>query len=186
MHSCIKTFGLVFVLTVIIIPIIGVSPAFSLDTAKIDRAVDAALKDLYAKSPAAVEVSKVAKGILVFPKVYKAGLLVGGEFGNGALRVADYTDGYYNTTAASYGLQIGAQAFGYALFFVTDDALNYLKKSDGWEIGVGPSVVIVDAGVGRTLSSTTLKESIYAFIFDQKGLMAGIGIRGAKITRLNP
>jgi lipid-binding SYLF domain-containing protein len=96
------------------------------------------------------------------------------------------TVGYYNTVAASYGLQAGIQKFGYALFFMSDSALQYLDKSDGWEIGVGPSIVIVDAGVAKTLSTTTARKEIYAFIFSQKGLMAGLGLQGSKITRINP
>jgi lipid-binding SYLF domain-containing protein len=153
---------------------------------KIDREVDSALLSLYASSPAAKELSKVAKGILVFPDVVKAGLIVGGQYGTGALRVQEKTVGYYNTVSASYGLQAGAQKFGYALFFITQSGLDYLTKSKGWEIGVGPSVVVVDEGIARSLSTTTAKEDIYAFFFDQKGLMAGLGLQGSKITKITP
>jgi len=96
------------------------------------------------------------------------------------------TVGYYNTVAASYGLQIGAQTFGYALFFMTDKDLDYLKSSSGWEIGVGPSIVVVDTGVAKSLSTTTARDNVYAFFFDQKGLMAGLGLQGSKITKVNP
>ena len=154
--------------------------------AEIDRDVDVAIDKLYASSDAAKELSKVAKGILVFPNVIKGGLIVGGQYGVGALRVGGKTAGYYNTAAASYGLQAGAQSFGYAMFFMTDDALEYLKKSSGWEIGVGPSVVVVDDGLARSLTSTTAKDDIYAFFFSQKGLMAGLGIQGSKITEIHP
>ena len=88
--------------------------------------------------------------------------------------------------AASYGLQAGAQAFGYALFFINDSAIDYLKNSKGWEIGVGPSITVVDAGAARSLTTTTAKSDIYAFFFDQKGLMAGLGLQGSKITQINP
>jgi lipid-binding SYLF domain-containing protein len=88
--------------------------------------------------------------------------------------------------AASYGLQAGVQAFGYALFLMNDKALEYLDKSDGWEIGVGPSIVIVDQGKAKTMTSTTLRDDVYAFIFSQKGLMAGAGIQGSKITKTSP
>jgi lipid-binding SYLF domain-containing protein len=94
--------------------------------------------------------------------------------------------GYYNTTAVSYGLQAGAQSFGYVLRFMSDDSLKYLDKSDGWEIGVGPTLTVVDAGFAKSLSTTTLKEDIYAFFFDQKGLMAGLSLQGSKITRITP
>lgn len=154
--------------------------------AEINRDVDSALKKLYASTPSAKELSKVAKGILVFPDVIKAGLVVGGQYGVGALRVKDDTVGYYNTVAASYGLQAGAQSFGYVLFFMTEAALDYLKKSSGWEIGVGPSIVVVDEGLASSLTTTTAKDSIYAFFFDQKGLMAGLGLQGSKITQTEP
>ena len=87
--------------------------------------------------------------------------------------------------AASYGLQVGVQKFGYALFLMNDKALTYLDKSDGWEIGVGPSIV-VDQGKAKTMTSTTLRDDVYAFIFSQKGLMAGLGIQGSKITKTSP
>jgi lipid-binding SYLF domain-containing protein len=164
----------------------GPFPALADTAAEIDGDVDAALQKLYASTPAAKEISKVAKGVLVFPDVIKAGLVVGGQYGVGALRKEGKKVGYYNTVAASYGLQAGAQSFGYALFFMTDSALEYLKQSSGWEIGVGPSVVIVDAGMARSLTTTTAKDAVYAFFFDQKGLMAGLGLQGSKITRITP
>lgn len=154
--------------------------------ADIDRDVDSAIQKLYTSSPAAKELSKGAKGILVFPSVVKGGLIIGGQYGKGALRVDAKTVGYYSTAAASYGLQAGAQTFGYAMFFMTDGALDYLKKSSGWEIGVGPSIVVVDAGLARSLTTTTAKEDIYVFFFGQKGLMAGLGIQGSKITQIHP
>ncbi len=161
-------------------------PAIADKAAEIDRDVDSALLKLYANTPAAKELSKVAKGILVFPDVVKAGLMVGGQYGTGALREGGKTVGYYNTVAASFGLQAGAQKFGYAMFFMTQSALDYLKKSEGWEIGVGPSVVIVDAGLAGSMTTTTAKSAIYAFIFSQKGLMAGLGLQGSKITKTTP
>jgi len=161
-------------------------PAFASKAAQIDREVDAALQKLYSDVPAAKELAKVAKGILVFPSVIKAGFIFAGQYGDGALRKEDKTVGYYRTLAASYGLQAGAQSFGYAMFFIKESALKYLNSSKGWEIGVGPSIVVVDQGFARSLTTTTAKEDIYIFFFGQKGLMAGIGIQGAKITRINP
>ena len=153
--------------------------------AKIDSNVDAGLQNLYATTPAAKELSKVAKGILVFPEILKGGLVVGGEYGVGALREEGKTQGYYKTVTASYGLQFGVQKFGYALFFMTDSAVEHIKKSSNWEVGVGPSIVVVDAGVARTLTTETAKSDVYAFTFGQAGLMAGLGLQGTKITRLN-
>ncbi|MGZ8159717.1 MAG: lipid-binding SYLF domain-containing protein [Methylobacter sp.] len=154
---------------------------------EIDRQVNEALRDLYASTPAARNLASRAKGILVFPNIVKAGFLFGGQYGRGgALLKKGRTAGYYNSVAASYGLQAGVQSFGYALFFMNDAALSYLDKSEGWEIGVGPSIVIVDEGIARSLTTTTAKDNVYAFIFDQKGLMAGLGLQGSKITRIDP
>ena len=173
-------FAMVFAAAILMVP----NSAQAASAAEIDRDVDSALLKLYEKTPAAKELAKVAKGILVFPSIVKGGFIVGGQYGEGALRVNGKTDGYYSTAAASFGLQAGAQTFGYALFFITDKALAYLQSSNGWEIGVGPSIVIVDAGIARSLTTTTAKSDIYAFFFDQKGLMAGMGIQGSKITKV--
>ena len=155
--------------------------------AVIDREVDAALNNLYATTPEARNLATRARGILVFPDIVKAGFIFGGQFGRGgALRINGRTVGYYNSVAASYGLQAGIQSFGYALFLMDDAAINYLDRSGGWEIGVGPSIVLVDAGVAKTLTTTTAKDKVYAFIFNQKGLMAGLGLQGSKITRIYP
>jgi lipid-binding SYLF domain-containing protein len=186
MNNTIRLLGITFVFTLTVLLAIGSCPAFADTAAEIDRDVDSALEKLYATTPSAKELSKVAKGILVFPDVLKAGLIVGAQYGKGALREGNKTIGYYNTVAASYGLQAGAQSFGYALFFMTDAELEYLKKSDGWEIGVGPSIVVVDEGLAGSLTTTTAKESIYAFFFNQKGLMAGLGLQGSKITQITP
>ena len=92
--------------------------------------------------------------------------------------------GYYNTAGASWGMQAGAQQYGYAMFFMTEKALKYLDSSEGFEVGVGPSVVVVDSGMAKNVTSSTLTEEIYAFVFGQKGLMAGMGLQGNKITKL--
>lgn len=160
--------------------------SFAATASEIDREVSVALEKLYSHTPVSVKLAKIAKGILVFPDVIKAGLIVGGQYGEGALLIGGKTAGYFNTAAASYGLQAGAQSFGYAMFLMTDSALRYLKETDGWEVGVGPSVVVIDQGVARDLTTTTAKEDVYTFIFDQKGLMAGLGIQGSKISRINP
>ncbi len=171
---------------VVLFLVLSALPAFAASADEIDREVDAALQQLYRSAPSASSLAKVAKGVLVFPRILKAGLVVGGHYGEGALRQHGHTVGYYRTVAASYGLQIGAQSFGYALFFMTDEALKYLEKSDGWEIGVGPSIVVVDKGMAGSLTTTTAKDAIYAFFFDQKGLMAGLGLQGSKISKIEP
>ena len=152
----------------------------------INRQVDAALAALYAGNPAAVELSRAAKAILVFPSVTKAGFIFGGEFGVGALREGGQTAGYYSVAAASYGLQVGIQNFGYALFLMDDNSLNFLNSQGGWQLGVGPSIVVMDQGMARSLTTATELQGVYAFIFDQQGLMAGMGLQGSKITPYTP
>lgn len=152
----------------------------------INRDADAALAKLYRQFPAAKSLAQKAKAILIFPSVVKGGLVVGGQYGDGALRKNGKTVAYYNTAGVSYGLQAGAQSFGYALFLMTDAAVAYLDKSDGWELGVGPSLVVLDEGMAKSATTTTLREDVYAIIFDQKGLMAGLGLQGSKITRIHP
>lgn len=161
-------------------------PALAASAAELNRNSGKALNTLYAKNPAAKSLGAKAKGVLVFPSITKGGFMVGGQYGEGALREGNRTVGYYSSAAASYGLQAGIQKFGYALFFMTPSALDYLEKSSGWEVGVGPSIVVVDAGVAKSLTTTTAKSDVYAFFFNQKGLMAGLGLQGTKITRIHP
>jgi lipid-binding SYLF domain-containing protein len=166
------------------ITVMDVRPAGATSAAEIDRNVDAALTNLYASVAEAQQLGKQAKGVLVFPSIVKAGFLFGAQYGEGALRHQGRTLGYYNSVAGSYGLQAGIQKFGYALFFMSDPALRYLEQSQGFEIGSGPSVVILDIAKAKALTTTTLQSDIYAFIFDQKGLMAGFGLQGSKISRI--
>jgi len=164
--------------------LISPSPAAAASAAEINRDVKVALEKLYAKSTAARTLGEKANGILVFPGIVKGGFLVGGQFGEGALLKGGKTAGYYNTVQLSYGWQAGIQKYGYALFFMTDSAMKWIDKSDGWEIGVGPSIVVVDVGAAKSFTTTTLQSEIYAFFFDQKGLMGGIGVQGTKITKI--
>jgi len=156
------------------------------NAAEIDQEARSALNRLYQSTPSARSLASRARAILVFPGVVKAGFIGGGQYGKGALLERGRTTGYYNIVAGSYGLQAGVQTFDYAMFFMSNDALNCLNSSDGWEVGVGPSIVVVDAGKAKTLTTTTAKDDVYAFIFGQKGLMAGLGLQGSKITRVNP
>lgn len=164
--------------------LISPNPAVAASAAELNRDIQTALKTLYSKSPSAKIMAEKAKGILVFPSIVKGGFIVGGQYGEGAMLRGGKTVGYYNTIQASYGLQAGLQKYGYALFLMTDSALNYINKSDGWEIGVGPTIVVVDAGAASSATTTSLQSDIYAFFFDQKGLMAGLGLQGTKITRI--
>jgi len=165
---------------------IGSSPHVdAADARALEQDARTALNRLHANTPAARSLSKRAKGILVFPSVVKAGLMIGGQYGEGVLFKGGKAAGFYNTAGASYGLQAGAQSFAYALYFMNDDSLSYLGKSEGLEIGTGPSVVVMDDGMAKQTSTTTLSQDVYAFIFGQSGLMAGLGVQGNKITKIN-
>lgn len=172
------------VLAVVTGVVMNPNPANADSAAEIDKEVKLALENLYATSPKAVALGKKAKGILVFPSIIKAGLIVGGQYDEGELIIDGKVRGYYNTVQVSYGLQIGVQVHGYALFFMTDEALEYLDKSDGWEVGVGPSIVVVDAGAATSTTTTSAKSEIYALFFNQKGFMGALGLQGTKITKI--
>jgi lipid-binding SYLF domain-containing protein len=181
----IRSLMLACVVVTVALPSIAPRPARAATAAELSRDSAAALNKLYARQRSAKILGERAKGILVFPAMVKAGFMFGGQIGEGALRKRGKVAGYYNSVAASYGFQAGVQKFGYALFFMTDAALDQLDATNGFEIGVGPSLVIVDEGMGKSITSNTITSDVYAFIFDQSGLMAGAGIQGSKITRIN-
>jgi lipid-binding SYLF domain-containing protein len=145
---------------------------------------DQALKTLYRTNPIAEQISKKSRGVLVFPNIVKAGLIFGGSYGEGLLKEGPKVVNYYNSVGASWGLQAGAQSYGYVVFLMNTKAVDYINTSEGWEIGVGPTVVVVNEGVAKNLSTSTLKDDAYAFIFDQEGLMAGVSIEGTKISKI--
>jgi len=145
----------------------------------------AALSKLTADVPAAAMLARDAKGILVFPDVVKAGFIVGAWRGEGTLFKMNRASGYYSTTGASYGFQAGVQQYAYALFFMTDSALKYVDATEGFEIGTGPSVVILDEGMARNFTTTMARSDVYGLVFSQKGLMAGMGLQGSKISKIN-
>jgi lipid-binding SYLF domain-containing protein len=179
-----RIIALAFALGAILI--ITTPNARAASAAEMDQKSRAALQDLYAKSPAARRVGHSAVAVLVFPEILKTGFIVGAQHGDGTLLSHGRPIGYYKTVAASYGFQAGAQRFGYALFFMTNGDLAYLRKSGGWEIGTGPSVVIIDTGMAQSLTTTTLRKGVYAVAFGQKGLMAGLGLQGSKIREIHP
>ena len=146
------------------------------------------LSALYIESDKARELGNRSRAVLVFPHIVKAGFVVGGQGGDGALFLNGESDpeAYYQIAAASFGLQAGAQAFSYVLFFITQSSLDFLRKSDGWSIGSGPSVVVIDQGMAKSMTSTTLTQDVYAIPFGQKGLMAGLGLEGSKISQIHP
>lgn len=151
----------------------------------LDRDSREALQTLFRIQPVAKSLARDAKAILVFPNMVKAGLVFGGSYGEGELLKGSTVIDYYNSIGGSWGLQIGAQSYGYAVFLMTNKAVQYISDTKGWELGVGPTVVLVDEGVAKNFSTSSMHDDAYAFIFSQQGLMAGISIEGTKISRIN-
>lgn len=144
-----------------------------------------ALNRLLQTQPAATLLQQRAYATLVFPDITKAGFLVGGEYGNGVLFRRGGISGYYNLAGVSYGFQAGAQTYSLVMFFMNEWSWRTLNSRDGFQVGAGPSVVVLDDGLARSISSTTLTSDVYVFVFGEQGLMAGAGLEGTKITRLN-
>ena len=154
-------------------------------TAKeINVSVDATLKNFYQDVKGAKEYLKTAKGILVFPSVYKAGFGIGGEYGEGALRIGCKTVDYYSTVAGSFGFQLGAQKKTLILVFTQKKSLKSFRESNGWKAGVDGSVALVTVGIGGSIDTTNIKDPIVAFAFDQKGLMYNLTIEGSKFSKI--
>jgi lipid-binding SYLF domain-containing protein len=162
----------------------AVEPAAAATSEDLDRDANQALDNLTATNALARDIAGQAKAVLVFPNIVKAGLIFGGAYGDGVLKKGGQVTEYYNSFTGSWGLQAGAQSYSYAVFLMTDKAVQYLNDSNGWEIGVGPTVVIVDEGAAKNLSTSTLKDDAYAFVFGQQGLMAGVSIEGTKISKV--
>ncbi len=162
-----------------------VQPAAATSPSDLTRESNEAVRMLIDSNPNAARVAKQAVAILVFPSIVKAGFVFGAAYGEGELQQGSTVDSYYNSFTGSWGLQAGAQSYGYVVFLMNQHALSYLRESHGWEIGVGPTVVVVNEGIAKNFSTSTLKDDAYAFIFDQKGLMIGISLEGSKISRIN-
>jgi len=158
--------------------------AYAASAEELDKNAADALQLLYKSNPVAQSIGKQAKAILVFPNIVKAGLVFGGSYGEGVLLEGGKPSGYYNSVSASWGWQAGAESYAYVVFLMNGKAKSYLEKTKGWEIGVGPSVVVVNEGVAKNLSTSTLKNDAYAFIYDQQGLMASLSIEGTKISHI--
>ena len=146
-----------------------------------------ALNNLYAQNKAARKLGRTASGILVFPEIVKGGFVIGAEGGNGALfNSSGGVTAYYQTAAATYGFEAGVEKYGYALFLMSPAEVRNLSEAAGWEVGSSPGFVVVNTGMVATLSTRTVDKGTYAFVFDQKGLMGGISLKGSKITRIHP
>ena len=152
---------------------------------EIDASVDVAIERFYKQVKGAAEFVKMSKGLLVMPNVVKGAFIVGGEYGEGALRIGGKTVDYYNTVAGSFGLQIGGQKKDIILCFMTDDALKKFRDSKGWEAGVDGNVALIKVGAGQRADTTTSKDPIVGFVFDSKGLIADLSLKGAKFSKLD-
>ncbi len=151
---------------------------------EINISVDATLKRFSNEVTGGNEFLKKAEGVLVFPKVIKAGFVMGGEYGEGALRIDGKTVEYYSTAAASIGLQLGAQTKSIVLVFLTSNALSNFRNSNGWKAGVDGSVAVVEWGVGEDINTIDIKDPIVGFVLSNKGLMFNLTLEGSKFTRI--
>jgi len=158
--------------------------SFAASKEEIDAKVNAALKMFYEKVGAGKELADKSNGILVFPSVVKAGIGVGGEYGEGALRIRGKTVDYYSTAAASIGFQLGAQKKSVILLFMTKEALAGFRSSDGWEVGVDGSVALIELGAGGSVDTSNIKDPVIGFVFGQKGLMYNLTLEGSKMTKI--
>ncbi len=185
--SIVRNLALALTLTTATVALTGLPNMAKAATTAHELDVDSAasLHTLESTNGFAKRLAHEAKAILIFPNIVKAGLIFGGAFGEGELIQGSQVDGYFNSITGSWGLQAGGQSYSYVVFLMTDNALKYVHDTHGWEIGVGPTVVVVDEGVAKNLSTSTLKDDAYAFIYGQQGLMAGISIEGTKISHVH-
>ncbi|PQA87775.1 hypothetical protein CW354_05300 [Marinicaulis flavus] len=178
-----QIFKPVFAILAVLMVATGAAHAASKE--KIDRRTDKALAEFREDIGGADDVLARAAGVLVFPSIKKAGIGIGGEYGQGALRVGGQTVGYYSTASASIGFQLGAQARRQIIVFLDPKALEKFRYSNGWEIGVDASVTVVTVGAGGAIDATQLNQPIVAFVFDSKGLMYNLSLEGSKISRIH-
>ena len=183
-RSSSKTVWLIFI--GLAIAIFGTFPpnAYAKTAAKINADANMTLKRFYSEVKGAKELTSSAKALLVMSGVAKAGFIVGGQYGEGALRIGGKTKGYYNLVAGSYGFTIGAEKMDIIIAFMTEEALNQFKKVSGWEVGVDGNVALIDVGGGKRLDTTSIKDPVVAFVFGAKGLMFDVSLKGAKFTKI--
>ncbi len=172
-------------LIIILLSTIIVSTANAASAEEIDIRVDAAIEIFNERVKEGREFLANAKGVLVFPNIVKAGFFLGGEFGEGALRINNKNINYYRTTGASFGFQFGAQTKSVIIVFLDDEALRKFRNSSGWEVGVDGSIAIADAGAGGSIDSTNISDPIVAFVFGNKGLMIDVSLAGTKYSKIN-
>jgi len=173
-----------FIISLSLIATLFSAPSWAADKQEIDAYVEEALSEFYQHSPAGKKLAQRAKGILVFPRVYKAGFGIGGEYGEGKLIADGATKGYYSVSAASVGFQLGVLRKSQILLFMTSEALNNFLSSEGWDAGVDGSVAIASLGAGGEIDTKTANQPVIAFIFSNKGLMYNLTLEGSKITQI--
>ncbi len=176
----------VLVMAAVMVLTLGAGGVWAKTAKEINAGVNACLERFYQQVKGGKEMAAKAKGILVMPGVIKAGLVVGGEYGEGALRVGGKTVSYFNLASGSIGFQIGGEAKDIVILFMTDAVLKTFQTSQGWEAGVDGNVALVNIGGGERVDFTKLRDPIVGFVFDVKGLMADISLKGAKFTKINP
>ena len=170
---------------IIMLSLFASSQAFSASKTEIDFEVKQAMKRFKKEVGAADEYLKLAKGVLVFPSIFKAGFGIGGEYGEGAMLINGKTVEYYSTAAASIGFQLGAQTKTVIILFTTSKALKKFRSSDGWEAGVDGSVALIELGAATTIDTNTVKNPIIAFVFNNKGLMYNLSLEGSKYSKID-
>ncbi len=185
-HCCslINGKSIALIAAVLMMVIADANMAFAKTAKEVDASVNACLDRFYQQVKDGKEIAGKAKGVLVLPGVIKAGLIVGGEYGEGSLRVAGKTVSYYNLAAGSVGFQIGGEAKDIIIMFMTDVVLKKFQASQGWEVGVDGNVALVNIGGGERVDFTKLNDPILGFVFDVKGLMADISLKGAKFSKV--
>jgi lipid-binding SYLF domain-containing protein len=174
----------VFLLIALLFSVFSAAPSLAKTAKEIDASVDVAIKRFYQQVAGAGEFVKASKGMLVMPNVVKGAFIIGGEYGEGALRIGGKTVDYYNTVSGSFGLQIGGQSKDIILLFMTEEALRKFRASNGWEAGVDGNVALISVGAGGRADTTTLKDPVVGFVFDAKGLIADVSLKGAKFSKL--
>ncbi len=173
--------------TLLIVVLVGgaASGARAASREEIDRRVQRALEEFHENVKDSQSILSRASGYLIFPRITKAGIVIGGEYGEGALIVNGQTVGYYSTAAGSFGFQLGGQRRRQMILFMNDDTLEDFQDSNGWEIGADASVAVVTLDAGGAVDTTTLDRPVVAFIFDNKGLMYNLTLEGSKISKLD-
>jgi lipid-binding SYLF domain-containing protein len=166
----------------------AVTPAFADHRSDLVAAARASLRQLLDEEPRSRFFDRHCRAALVFPNILKAGFIFGAQAGNGVLfgPHGGAPEGFYNLTGGSWGLQIGGQDFAYTLFFMTEHSLEYLHRVAGFSVGTGPSIVVINAGAGAAADTTTITHDVYAFPYNQKGLMADLTLQGTKISPIHP